>query len=131
MILCVLLRKYLSFKCLNSRQYQQVRAVLPCLVPQGASAPEVLFQPQVIFHRLERWETISPRQQLPSFQLTGQLQLSDVLMGGWGTGFSAEVGSASDLFTTGWSWGLFLATENNFGVFLQFSVKYQEWQYRR
>lgn len=46
-------------------------------------------------------------------------------------GFSAEVGSASDLFTTGWSWGLFLATENNFGVFLQFSVKYQEWQYRR
>lgn len=78
------------------------------LIPQGISAPGVLFQPQVMFHRQERWKTTSPRQQFPSFQLTGQLQLSDVPVGQQQeAGFNAEVGSASDLFTKGWSWGLF------------------------
>lgn len=83
---------------------------LLCLVPQGTFAPEVLFQPQVIFHRLERWKTTSPRQQFPSFQLIGQLHLSEVpVVAGQQqeAGFSTEVGSAGDLFTIGWSWGLF------------------------
>lgn len=75
---CVSCLGSVCLKCLNSRQYQQARAVLLCLVPQVTAAPEVLFQPRVIFHRLERWKTTSPRQQFPSFQLTGQLQLSDV-----------------------------------------------------
>lgn len=98
-------------KCLNSRQYQQARAVLLCLVPQGTAAPEVLFQPQVIFHRLERWKTTSStRQQFPVFSLLDNC--SSQTCPWWlgqqqEAGFNAEVGSAGDLFTIGCSWGLF------------------------
>lgn len=112
---------------------------LLCLVPQGTSAPKALFQPQVMFHRLERWKTSSPRQQFPSFWLTGHLQLSDVPV-------VARAATGSRFPCWGWFCRCFIyhrlelgaisrriwssegsATGNNFGVFLQFSVKYQEW----